>query len=293
MRGRFNCDRPAGNRQQRGRQGGKRSEPSKRQRMGTPILRQASRQQHKRRRQRREQQAWAEDLRRVRQRGRREAAGHGRAAVKTGRPICSNAKNEAGANPSATAKIASARAIASRLRRGRDFNATRVIREGRRQHPIDVARGQQPPRQHHRRPQPLPGSDGRFDQQPFRREAAARGQAHQRQSAESESKKRHRHRPAGAGKAGDPVVAEGFGDQAGRQEHRRLGEGVREGLHHAAAPAVRRPRMRAGGERKHQEQIADLRDGRIGDQEFQPFLTQREHAAKQDRRRTKRRRDLR
>ncbi len=81
-------------------------------------------------------------------------------------------------------------------------------------------------------------------------------------------------------------MADGLGDEASRQEHRRLGEGVREKLHQAAAPGIRGPGMRASGERKHQEQIADLGYGRISDQEFQPLLPERQHAAKQDRRRT-------
>ena len=36
------------------------------------------------------------------------------------------------------------------------------------------------------------------------------------------------------------------------------------------------------GERKNKKQIADLRDGRIGNQQFQPCLTQRKHAPEQD-----------
>jgi hypothetical protein len=83
-------------------------------------------------------------------------------------------------------------------------------------------------------------------------------------------------------------MADGLGDEASRQEHRRLGERVREKLHQAAAPGIRGPGMRAGGERKHQEQIADLRHSRISDQEFQQLLPERQRAARQDRRRTAR-----
>jgi hypothetical protein len=81
-------------------------------------------------------------------------------------------------------------------------------------------------------------------------------------------------------------MADGLGDEASRQEHRRLGEHVREKLHQAAAPGIRGPGMRAGRERKHQERIADLRHSRISDQEFQPLLPERQRAAKQDRHRT-------
>ena len=51
------------------------------------------------------------------------------------------------------------------------------------------------------------------------------------------------------------------------------------------APADRAPGMRAGSEREDQKQVADLGDGRIGDQQFQPRLTQSEDAANDDRRR--------
>ena len=81
-------------------------------------------------------------------------------------------------------------------------------------------------------------------------------------------------------------MAQRFGDEAGGQEHRRLGEGMRQSLHDSAAESVRRPRP--GRQREHQEQIADLRNGRIGDEQFQPGLTQSKHAAEQDRSRTKR-----
>ena len=41
-------------------------------------------------------------------------------------------------------------------------------------------------------------------------------------------------------------------------------------------------RVRADEEREHQEQIADLRHRRVGDQELQPRLPQRKHAAEHD-----------
>jgi len=50
----------------------------------------------------------------------------------------------------------------------------------------------------------------------------------------------------------------------------------------AAGPGDGAPYARAGtrcGEREHEEQIADLRRRRIGDQQLQPRLAQREHAA--------------
>ena len=62
-------------------------------------------------------------------------------------------------------------------------------------------------------------------------------------------------------------MAERFGHQVRGEEHRRFGEGMGQGLHDPAAERVSRPR--AGGERKHQEQIADLGHRRIGDQQFQ------------------------
>ena len=40
---------------------------------------------------------------------------------------------------------------------------------------------------------------------------------------------------------------------------------------------------KSGRERKHEEQVADLRDGGIGDQQLQPLLAQGQHAAEQDR----------
>ena len=43
------------------------------------------------------------------------------------------------------------------------------------------------------------------------------------------------------------------------------------------------------GERKHQEEVADLRQRRVGDQQLQSFLAQRDDAAEQDRRRAQHR----
>ncbi len=64
-----------------------------------------------------------------------------------------------------------------------------------------------------------------------------------------------------------------FGSQAGGREHRCLGEGV-------TASACITPPFQAwpfhgsepGGPREHQEEIADLGDGRVGDQELQSPL---------------------
>ena len=68
--------------------------------------------------------------------------------------------------------------------------------------------------------------------------------------------------------------AGGEDDQAGGEEHRRLGERVRQHLHGATAPACRGPRPRPAGQREDQEEVADLRHSRIGDQQLQPFLLQ-------------------
>ena len=82
----------------------------------------------------------------------------------------------------------------------------------------------------------------------------------------------------------------------GGHEHARLREGVRHGLQHAARErhAVLQLRgRRVEGEREHQEQVADLRHGRVGDQQLEPLLAQRQHAAVEDRRRAERRDQLR
>ena len=52
---------------------------------------------------------------------------------------------------------------------------------------------------------------------------------------------RHRHCASGAAEAGDAVMTERLGNEAGGQEHRRLGEGVGQSLHDSAAKGVRRP----------------------------------------------------
>ena len=135
-------------------------------------------------------------------------------------------------------------------------------------------------------PHPLAGLDRGLHQEPFGGEAAAWRQPHERQSAEAEREERHRHRARGAAEVGDAIMAKGLGDEACGEEHRRLGEGVRQGLHDSAAEGVRRPRP--SREREHQEQVADLRHRRIGDEQFQPRLTQSQHAAEQDRSRTER-----
>ena len=70
-------------------------------------------------------------------------------------------------------------------------------------------------------------------------------------------------------------------DDAGGEKHRRLGEGVGDDLHHPAAPGVGTPRVRARREREDEEQIADLRQRRIGDQQLEPRLPQRHQAAEQ------------
>ena len=80
-------------------------------------------------------------------------------------------------------------------------------------------------------------------------------------------------------------------EEARGEEHRGLGEGVGEDLHQAAVPPIRRPGVRPGAEREHQEEIADLGDGRIGDEELEARLAERHHAAEHDRRRPERAED--
>ena len=89
-------------------QRGNRREPLKRQGLASQALREAGRQKEQREGQRGREQPGAEDGR---------GAGHG-SAVAAARPIWRKSKNDCGANPSASATIASARAIASRLRCG-------------------------------------------------------------------------------------------------------------------------------------------------------------------------------
>ena len=86
-----------------------------------------------------------------------------------------------------------------RLRRGGAFSDDRLVRERGGQDAIDIAGGEQAAAEQHERPDPLAGRDRGAQKQPFRREAAARRQAHQRQAAEAEGQEGHRHRARGAG----------------------------------------------------------------------------------------------
>ena len=171
------------------------------------------------------------------------------------------------------------RCIAAAL--GRPLQGRALARKRRREHPVEISARQQSARRHDNRPGPLAGGDRSLHQEPLRGEAAAWRQPHERQTAETKGEERHWHRASGASEAGDAVVAKGFGDEACGQEHRRLGERVRQSLHDSAGESVRGPG--AVAKRKHEEQVADLRHGRIGDEQLQPLLTQREHAAEQDR----------
>ena len=94
----------------------------------------------------------------------------------------------------------------------------------------------------------------------------------------------------------DAIVPQRRVDQSRRHEHGGLRGGVGDRLQQAArqrAAALEPPRRRREGERKHQEEIADLRQRRVGDQELQSLLAQRDDAAEHDRRRAKRREQLR
>ena len=92
-------------------------------------------------------------------------------------------------------------------------------------------------------------------------------------------------RPSDAAKFSDSVVSECFRDETGRHEHRRLRKGVREQLEPPAGPRNARPQFvpespAASGNMK--KQVADLRNGRISNEQFQARLTQRQHASEQD-----------
>src|SRR6516225_7918557 len=82
-------------------------------------------------------------------------------------------------------------------------------------------------------------------------------------------------------------MAERFGEQAGREKHRSLGEGMRENLHQSGTPADRTPGLRSSSKREHEKEVADLGHSRIGDQQLQPRLSQGNYTACDDRRRAK------
>ena len=116
QRRRFEGDRRRRNRQQRGRERGNRRQPSKASACGRSPRDSAGRQQHKRRRQRGDERADG------RQRMRRRSS---RSRRRDRAADLQQVEERVGANPSATAKIASARAIASRLRARGAFSARR------------------------------------------------------------------------------------------------------------------------------------------------------------------------
>ena len=91
-------------------------------------------------------------------------------------------------------------------------------------------------------------------------------------------------------------MAERRVDQSRRHEHGGLGGGVRDRLQQAArqgAAALELRRSGVEGERKHQEEVADLRQRRVGDQQLESLLSQRDDAAEHDRRRAERGEQLR
>ena len=73
--------------------------------------------------------------------------------------------------------------------------------------------------------------------------------------------------------------------EAGRHEHRGLGGRMRDRLQQAAGQRRRRGGRRdsAQHQRKHQEQVTDLRDGRIRDHQLEARLLERHDAADDDR----------
>ena len=84
-------------------------------------------------------------------------------------------------------------------------------------------------------------------------------------------------------------MAERLGDQSGGHEHGGLGEGVRDHLEHAAGQGGG---LGTRGQREDQEEIADLGDGRVGDQQLEPRLPQGDEVAEEDRPGTQPTKDL-
>ena len=89
-------------------------------------------------------------------------------------------------------------------------------------------------------PDPVPFGQCRHQQQELGAEAAARRQAHQRQSADREGQHHERRLRAESAQIPDAVMAQHFGHQPRREEHAGLGEGMRHDLQPGAGP--RRPR---------------------------------------------------
>ena len=144
-------------------------------------------------------------------------AAHRSASPAPGRPICRKAKNAGGAKASRTAASASVKRDVFARPARRLFQLQGLVRERRLQHPVEIPASEQSARQHHHSPDPLAGLDRGLHQEPFGGEAAAGRQPHEREPAETQRQERDRHRPPGAAETGDPVVAEGFGDQARRR----------------------------------------------------------------------------
>ena len=148
----------------------------------------------------------------------------------------------------------------------------------------------------HDGPPPLSRAVGGVEQQLLREVGAARHDAHQRQAGNGEREHGDGHRARHAAEVGDPVVAERGVDEARRHEHAGLGGGMRDRLQQSAGQDRAMHQRAAAGierEREHQEQVADLRDRRIGDQQLQALLPQRDDAADDDGRRTQARQQLR
>ena len=170
-------------------------------------------------------------------------------------------------------------------RHGRDDDGGAGAQRAR-QDEQDVPRSEDRAPVEHELPPPLPARARLAEHQLLGHVRTARENAHQREAADRECRDGEGHRAGDAAHVRDAVVAERRVDEPRGHEHRGLGRGVRKRLQHAAfeGGTVRhRARGDVERERKHQEQVADLRERGVGDEKLQSFLPQRDDAREHDR----------